>query len=83
MDNASIEELPGCMCEYIPEHLRGQIETVAEKTNAYPSQVMTLALQMGLAVIIYQTPEILSSTSRAKHGKIKQIRKSELSGKGV
>ncbi len=32
MSNVAAEELEGCMCEYIPEHLRSQIETVAEKT---------------------------------------------------
>jgi hypothetical protein len=76
------EVLEGCMCEYIPEHLRNQIETVAEKANAYASQVVTMALQIGLAVLIGKTPELLSKTSMAKHGEIKQ-RKGKLSGKGV
>ena len=80
--NVSFEELEGCMCEYIPENLREQIETVAEKGAAYPSQVVTMALQIGLAVLIGKTPELLSKTSMAKHGEIKQ-RKSKLSGKGV
>lgn len=83
MSNVAAEELEGCMCEYIPEHLRSQIETVAEKTNASTSQVVTFALQIGLGVLIGKTPEFLSSTSRAKHGKIKQTRNSTLSGKGV
>ena len=81
MDNP-IEELEGCMCEYIPEHLRSQIETVAEKTNVYTSQVVTVALQIGLAVLIGKTHELLASTNTAKHGEIRQ-RKSKLSGKGV
>jgi len=77
------EYLEGCMCEYIPEDLRKQIEAVADKTNAWPSQVVTFALQIGLAVIIGKTPELLRSTSTAKHGEIKQTRKAKLSGKGV
>lgn len=81
MEN-TIEELEGCMCQYIPENLRAQIETVAEKTNVYASQVVTVALQIGLAVLIGKTPEILTATSMAKHGEIKQ-RKGKLSGKGV
>ncbi len=81
MEN-TIEELEGCMCEYIPENLREQIETVAEKTGAYTSQVVNFALQVGLAVLIGKTGELLSTTSRAKHGPIKQ-RKGKLSGKGV
>lgn len=81
-ENVSIEELEGCMCEYIPENLRAQIETLAEKGDAYASQVVTVALQIGLAVLIGKTPELLSATSTAKHGQIKQ-RKSKLSGKGV
>jgi hypothetical protein len=80
--NVSIEELEGCMCEYIPESLRAQIETLAEKGDAYPSQVVVAALQIGLAVLIGKTPELLSATSMAKHGGIEQ-RKSKLSGKGV
>ncbi len=78
------EELEGCMCEYIPEHLRTQIDTVAGESNAYASQVVTLALQIGLAVLIGKIPELVSTYSRAKTpGKIKQTRKSKLSGKGV
>jgi len=77
------EELEGCMCEYIPEHLRNQIDTVAEATDAYTSQVVAMALQIGLAVLIGKTPEILRSTSTARHGEIKQTRKSKLSGKGA
>lgn len=82
MEN-TFEELDGCMCEYIPEPLRNQIETVAEKTNVYTSQVVTYALQIGLAVLIGKTPEILRSMSTAKHGQIKQTRKAKLAGKGV
>lgn len=81
MEN-TFEELDGCMCEYIPENLREQIETVAEKANAYTSQVVTIALQIGLAVLIGRTHELLSTTSTAKHGQIKQ-RKVKLSGKGL
>jgi hypothetical protein len=79
------EELEGCMCEYIPENLRNQIEDAAEKFDVFTSHVVTLALQIGLAVIIAKTPDLLSSVSRAKHGEIKQARKSKskLSGKGV
>lgn len=51
MEN-TVEELEGCMCEYIPVPLREQIETVAEIGKAYPSQVVTVALQIGLAVLI-------------------------------
>ena len=81
----TIEELDGCMCEYIPEHLRNQIDVLAERTNAYTSQVVAMALQIGLAVLIGKTPEILSSTNTAKHGhgKIKQTRKSKLAGAGL
>jgi hypothetical protein len=82
MEN-TIEKLEGCMCEYIPDHLRNQIETLAEKTNAYTSQVVTVALQIGLAVLIGKTGEILRLTSTAKHGPIKQTRKAKLSGKGI
>ncbi len=83
MENDCIEELESCMCEYIPDALRDQVDAVAEKTNAYPSQVVTIALQVGLAVLIGKTPELLMSTGTAKHGKIKQTRKSKLSGKGA
>jgi hypothetical protein len=78
----TIEELEGCMCEYISEHLRNQIESVADQTEAYPSQVMIVALQIGLAVILGKTHSFLSSVSMAKHGPVKQ-RKGKLSGKGV
>jgi hypothetical protein len=77
------EELDGCICEYIPEHLRSQIETVAEKTGAYTAQVVTLALQIGLAVLIGKTHGFLASHSVAKHGPMKQARKAKLSGVGV
>jgi hypothetical protein len=79
-----MEVLDGCMCEYIPDHLRDQIDTLAEKANVYPSQVVTVALQIGLAVLIGKTPEILSATSTAKqgHGKLKQTRGGKLSGAG-
>ncbi len=82
-ENVSIEELEGCMCEYIPVNLRNQIEDVAEKIDVYTSQVVTMALQIGLAVLIGKTPELLSSVSRSKHGEMKPTRKSKLSGKGV
>jgi len=76
----NIEE--GCMCQYVPLNLREQIDDLAGKTDVYPSQVVTVALQIGLAVIIGKTPELLSETSRAKHGIVKQ-RKGKLSGTGV
>jgi hypothetical protein len=79
MEN-TIEELDGCMCEYVPHHLRSQIETVAEAAEVYPSQVVTMALQIGLAVLIGKTSETLQSVSTAKHGPIKQTRKSKLKG---
>jgi hypothetical protein len=82
MEN-TVEELDGCMCEYIPENLREQIETLAEKYNAYTSQVVTMALQIGLAVLIGKTHEILRTVSTAKHGEIKQTRKAKLSGEGI
>jgi hypothetical protein len=83
MANDSVEKLEGCMCEYIPENLRDQINTVAEKTSAYTSQVVTLALQIGLAVILGNSHDLTSSVSREKHGQIKQTRKGTLSGKGA
>ena len=82
MENEN-EVSEGCMCEYIPVNLRNQIDTVAEKTDVYTSQVVTVALQIVLAVLFGKTPEMLSATSRAKHGEIKQTRKAKLSGVGV
>jgi hypothetical protein len=83
MDNNEIEELPGCMCEYIPEDLREQIETVAEKYEAYASQVVTVALKIGLGVVIGKTPELLQAVSREKRGPIKQRKRGKLTGAGV
>lgn len=82
MEN-TFEKQDGCMCEYIPQHLRDQIETVAEKTEAYTSQVVTVALQIGLAVLIGKCPEILRSQRVGRRGTITQNRKSTLAGKGV
>ena len=82
MAKDSVEELEGCMCEYIPESLREQIQTVANQTNSYTSQVVTMALQIGLAVLIGKHSELLPTVSRAKHGQMKQTR-GKLSGKGV
>jgi hypothetical protein len=56
---------------------------VAEKTGAYTAQVVTLALQIGLAVLIGKTHGFLASHSVAKHGPMKQARKAKLSGVGV
>jgi hypothetical protein len=78
------EVLEGCMCEYIPEYLREQIENIADKTGAYPSQVVTFALQIGLAVLIGKTEGSLSASSKARHGgKIRQTRRGKLSGNGA
>lgn len=81
MEN-DIEMLDGCMCEYVPENLRDQIDLVAETTESYPSQVVVIALQIGLAVILGRTHELLASTRLKKHGKIKNA-KGKLSGKGT
>ncbi len=84
MEN-EIETLEGCMCQYIPEALRTQVDAIAETTGAYASQVVTAALQIGLAVLIGKTPALLTSLAETKHGgKIKQKRtRGKLSGAGL
>lgn len=78
-----IEVLEGCMCEYIPNDLRDQIDILAGKTDAYAAQVVTVALQIGLGVLLGQTSGLMSSTSVSHGGgKIKNS-KGKLSGKGI
>jgi hypothetical protein len=77
----NVEELEGCMCQYIPETLREQVDTIAEKFEAYPHQVVGYALQIGLALLISKHPDAYEF--KGGHGRLKQTRKSRLSGKGV
>jgi hypothetical protein len=74
----NIEELDGCMCEYIPLPLRERIGALADGAGLYTSQVVAKALELGLAVMNAVPP-----VDTTRHGKIKQARKSKLSGKGV
>jgi hypothetical protein len=80
------QDLEGCMCEYIPEDLREQItaitDTFVEKfgDEVATSQVMVIALQLGLAVIMGKMPS--AYWFKGKQGEMKNRKKSKLSGKG-
>ena len=89
MENTSleVEELEGCMCQYVPTDLRSQIEAIAEKCEAYTSQVVALALQVGLGVLARDALSYADEFKglKGKPGKIaqKKFRRGKLSGAGI
>lgn len=83
MADVSVEELEGCVCEYIPENLRTRIQVLADAYGAYTSQVVSLALDIGLAVMLGKNHKLVQGISTAKYGEMKQSRRGKLSGKGV
>jgi hypothetical protein len=87
MENLSVEveELDGCMCQYIPENLREQIALLERDGERYTSEVATLALQIGLAVLLDGSFSSELQDLAPRSGKMKQrkIKRGKLAGAGV